>query len=209
MSEITRLDLPFKNLVLTGYVGVGKTTVGQTISNRLEVDHLDVDDEIETREVMSINKIREQYGEARLRSLEYELCREAGLIRQAVVVVSGAALLDTRNYTVLNETGYIVCLTCELGEALRRLHLASEQRFRDVTVRRRTLGRLRREYAIIERRDLLQLDTTHMTIDEEVDILIRFWQKAEPTDPRFRYGPPPRIDPPERRPVGSPRWSTD
>jgi shikimate kinase len=202
MSEITRIDIPYKNLVLTGYVGVGKSTVGRAIGQKLEIQTFDVDEEIELRELMSIAKLREQYGDARLRALEHDLCREAALIRQAVIVVSGAALLDSRNYRILSETGSIVCLACELGEALRRLHAASEVHFRDETIRRRLLGRMRREYAIIEREDILQLETTHLTIEEEVTLLIRYWKDGEPNDERFRYGPPPRIKPPAPRIAG-------
>jgi shikimate kinase len=202
MSEITRIDIPYKNLVLTGYVGVGKSTVGRAIARNLEVQLFDIDEEIELRELMSIAKVREQYGDARLRALEHDLCREAGLIRQAVIVVSGAALLDPRNYQILSETGSIVCLACELGEALRRLHLASEVHYRDEAIRRRLLARMRREYAIIEHKDILQLETTHLTVEEEVSLLIQYWKDGEPSDERFRYGPKPRIKPPAQRVVG-------
>lgn len=202
MPEITRIDIPYKNLILTGYVGVGKSTIGRAIGQSLEVPVFDIDEEIELRELMSIPKVREQYGDARLRALEHDLCREAGLIRQAVIVVSGAALLDSRNYRILGETGRIVCLACELGEALRRLHMASEIRYRDETIRRRLLARMRREYAIIERSDILQLETTHLTVEEEVTLLIRYWKDDEMNDERFRYGPPPRITPPTQHPVG-------
>jgi len=202
MDEITRIDIPQKNLILTGHIGVGKTAVGRLVGERLGVRVFDVDEEIETHEVMSIAKVREQYGDARLRALEYDLCREAGLIRQAVVVVSGAALLDPRNYRILSGTGSIVCLACDLGEALRRMHLASEKRFRDTLTRHRMVARMRREYAIIERVDILQLETTHLPIEEEVTILIRYWKDGEPGHPRFRYGPPARIVPPARRVIG-------
>jgi shikimate kinase len=207
LTEIPRLDLPYSNLVLTGFLGVGKTTIGRYIAREMGLDIVDVDEEIELREVMSIAKIREVYGDSRLRSLEHELCRHAALMRRSVVVVPGAALLDSRNYRLLNDTGTIIVLACELGEALRRLHLASEQHFRDHTIRRRMMSRLRREYAVIQDERLLQLDTTHLTIEEESELLVRTWLTGEPDDPRFRYGPPPPIIPPERPKVGiSSRW---
>ncbi|HEC23409.1 MAG TPA: hypothetical protein ENI95_10895 [Chloroflexi bacterium] len=201
-GSISRLDLPYKNLVLTGFLGVGKTTIGRHIVRRLGVDFLDIDEEIELRELMSISKIRELYGDSRLRGLEHEMCRRAALMRRAVIVVSGAALLDSRNFDVLTDTGQVVCLSCELGEALRRLHLASEQHYRDPVIRRRMLSRLRREHAVINDERLLQLDTTHLTIEEESDLLIKLWLTGEPEGPLFRYGPGPRIEPPPRAPVG-------
>ncbi len=201
-GQISRLDLPYKNLVLTGFIGVGKTTIGRQIVRRLGVDFLDVDEEIELRELMSIAKIRELYGDSRLRALEHDLCREASLIRRAVIVVTGAALLDLRNFELLTETGQVVCLTCELGEILRRMHLRSEQHYRDKAIRHRLLSRLRRERAIMEDRRLVKLDTTHLSIEEECDLLIKFWRTGKAEEPPFHYGPVPGIRPPLKPPVG-------
>ncbi len=202
LSAVSKLDLPYKNLVLTGFLGVGKSTIGLHLMRRLSVDFLDVDDEIELREQMSIAKVRELYGDSRLRSLEHELCRQAALMRRAVIIVPGAALLDARNYDLLSDIGYVVCLTCELGEALRRLHLTSEQQYRDPTIRRRMFSRLRREHAIVDDPRFLQLDTTHLTIEEETSLLTRLWLTGEPEGSLFHWGPREKIKAPPRPPVG-------
>lgn len=201
-GEITRLNLPYRNLVLTGFLGVGKTTIGRHISREVGVPFFDVDEEIEVRELMSIAKLRELYGDSRLKTLEYELCRQAALMRQAVIVTSGGALLDPRNYSALTDAGLLVVVTCELGEALRRLHLSDSQLFRDRTIRHRMLSRLRREREIINNPTLLQLDTTHLTIEEETELLIRLWASGEPEGEHFRHGPPPPVKPPPKAPVG-------
>ena len=49
-SDFSSLDLPYTNLILVGFVGVGKTTLGMYIAEQLGVDFVDVDDEIEARE---------------------------------------------------------------------------------------------------------------------------------------------------------------
>ncbi len=202
LRSVSRLDLPYSNLVLTGFLGVGKSTVGRTIAQGLGVDLFDVDEEIELRELMSIARVRELFGDTHLRTLEHDFCRQAALMRRAVVVVSGAALLDERNFSLLTSTGQVVVLTCELGEALRRLHLANEQQFRDRTTRRRLLGRLRREYAVVKDARLLQMDTTHLTVEEEAELLVRLWINGQPEGKHFRYGPPPPITPPPKAPLG-------
>lgn len=201
-SEITRIDLPYTNLLLTGFLGVGKSTVGRNIVKRLGVDVFDMDEEIEVRELMSIAKIREVYGDNRLKALENDYCRQAALMRRAVLVIPGAAMLDARNYNMLSDVSRVICLSCELGEALRRLHMSSEQQFRDATIRRRMMSRLRREFEITNDPRLLQLDTTHLTLDEETDLLIDYWLTGEPQGPLFHEGPPPRIRPPSRKLVG-------
>jgi len=201
-APISRLDLPYKDLVLTGFLGVGKTTVGRYIAEQLEVDCFDLDEEIETRELMSIAKIREQFGDSHLRTLEYDLCRQAALMRRAVVVIPGAAMLDPRNARAFADAGQIVCLTCELGEALRRLHLSSEQHYRDVTIRRRMLSRMRREYVITSDPQILQFDVTHLTVEEEADLLIKLWIGEEPDKARFRYGSPQPTQTSPKHPIG-------
>jgi shikimate kinase len=179
-EPISRLDLPYQNLILTGFVGVGKTTVGKAIADKLEVDFMDVDEEIVRREGMSIRQIRQEFGDARLKILEADVCRESAFRRQAVIVVSGAALLDQRNADLLGGTGQVACLTCEMGEALRRLHMAYEETFRDPKERQHLLSRLRREYGIVDDERHVQIDTTHLTIEEVVDELVHLWQYGEP-----------------------------
>lgn len=201
-ASISRLDLPYKDLVLTGFLGVGKTTVGRHIARLLEVDFFDLDEEIEMRELMSIAKIREQFGDSHLRTLEYDLCRQAALMRRAVIAIPGGAMLDPRNARAFSEAGQIVCLTCELGEALRRLHLSSGQHYRDVAIRRRMLSRMHREYVITDDPQILQFDVTHLSIQEEADLLIKLWTGEEPDQERFRYGSPRPVKVPTKNLVG-------
>jgi shikimate kinase len=200
--DITPLDLPYTNLILVGFVGVGKTTLGRYIAERAGVDFIDLDKEIETREEMPLGQIRQVYSEAHLRLVEHELCREASLRRKAVIVVGGAAMLDQRNYDLLSQTGQIVCLVCELGEALRRLHMADEERFRDAKQRGYLIGQLRRESPIVEDKRLLQLDTTHLTVEHSAEALLHLWRTGKPADSAFHQGPPHRPSPPPRRPTG-------
>jgi shikimate kinase len=201
-TTLTRVDLPYNNLLLTGFLGVGKTTIGRLVSRRLGVDLFDLDEEIELRELMSIAKLREQFGDSRLKSIEYDLCRQAALMRKAVLIIPGAALLEKRSYGPLTEVSVTVCLICELGEALRRLHMASEQQYRDPVIRKRMVSRLRREFEVALDPRILQLDTTHLPVEEEADLLINLWGTGRMDHPAFHMGPKPGLKPPPRSPVG-------
>jgi shikimate kinase len=201
-TTVTRVDLPQKNLLLTGFLGVGKTTIGRVIARRLGVDLFDLDEEIELRELMSIAKLREQYGDSRLKAIEYDLGRQAALMRRAVLIIPGAALLEARTYGPLTEVSVTVCLVCELGEALRRLHMASEQQFRDPVIRKRMSSRLRREYEVTQDPRILQLDTTHLPIEDEERLLINLWATGQLDHPVFHMGPKPGLKPPPRSPLG-------
>jgi shikimate kinase len=202
LVSVNRIDLPFKNLLITGFLGVGKTTIGRAVAKRLGVDFFDLDEEIEMRELMSIAKLREQYGDSRLKSIEYDLCRQAALMRKSVLIIPGAALLEPRTFGPLTEVSTVVCLTCELGEAMRRLHLTSDQQYRDAVIRRRMLSRLRREYEIVRDPNILQLDTTHLATDEEMGLLIKVWATGHADHPAFHMGPKPAFKPLSHGPMG-------
>ena len=68
-----------KNIVLTGFMGTGKTVVGRAIAQTLDREFVDMDTLIEQREGMTIPEIFTRYGEAYFRERERELCRELGL----------------------------------------------------------------------------------------------------------------------------------
>ena len=59
-----------KSLVLTGMMGVGKTTIGKLLAKRLKVKFIDVDKIIERNEKKSIKRIFEDNGEKYFRKLE-------------------------------------------------------------------------------------------------------------------------------------------
>lgn len=61
-----------KNIVLIGFMGVGKTTIGQLVSKKLGRDFIDIDHEIEKDFQMTIPEMFQQKGEAFFRQTEKE-----------------------------------------------------------------------------------------------------------------------------------------
>ena len=66
-----------KNLVLTGMMGSGKTTIGKSLSQRLNMQFADIDDIIEKKNGLSISAIFEQRGEKAFRAEEEEESKKA------------------------------------------------------------------------------------------------------------------------------------
>ena len=64
------------NLILTGFMGTGKTQVGREVARRLGRPFLDMDDEIEARAGKPVPRIFAEDGEATFRQIEAELCQE-------------------------------------------------------------------------------------------------------------------------------------
>src|SRR5262249_18224236 len=105
---------PYHNLILTGYMGVGKVAVGRAIARQLGVVFVDLDTELHLREGIPGDEIRQLFGESRLRALENELCGELSLRRSSVLSIGGVTLLDEDNYKRLSNSGPILVLTCSL-----------------------------------------------------------------------------------------------
>jgi shikimate kinase len=166
---------PYRNLILTGTMGVGKTTIGQRIAAQMDgAAFVDMEIQIQDREGYTPAQIRETFGEARLRQIESDLIEEITLRRSTVIAISGVTLLETINLDRLRETGPLLCLTAALGEILRRLHVMQGGQFHEVRNRSLALGRLKRE-GQVRSLNLPSLDTTALDIDETIRQATAFW----------------------------------
>ncbi len=109
-----------KNIVLTGFMGAGKTAVGRELSHLLGWKVIDVDDEIVKAQHMTINEIFGRFGEPAFREIEADMIRKVARNRNAIISTGGGAVLRQENMDVLRETGVIVCLWASPETILRR-----------------------------------------------------------------------------------------
>ncbi len=108
------------NVVLTGFMGTGKSTVGAALANLLNYDFIDTDTLIES-EHGPIPTIFADEGEARFREIERATARHLAERTELVISTGGGMMLDRRNETVLSATGRIVTLEVPPAEILRRV----------------------------------------------------------------------------------------
>lgn len=113
-------------LVITGFMGTGKTTVGRRVAQMLGREFVDMDCVIEAREGRSISSIFEANGESYFRSLELALCAEIAGRSNLVVATGGGTLVDGRNRTALRNAS-IVCLDAEAETILARVGKSSRR----------------------------------------------------------------------------------
>lgn len=100
-----------KNIVLTGFMGTGKSAVGKEISRRLSMRFIDIDHEIEKAEAMPIKDLFAQKGETYFREIEAEMIRKFSAERRIIIATGGGAVLREENLAALRENGMIFCLT--------------------------------------------------------------------------------------------------
>lgn len=98
------------NIVLCGFMGSGKTVVGNELSKIMGRKFVDTDELIEQEQGVAIKAIFATHGEDYFRDLEFECCKKVSELKNCVVSTGGGALTFERNVEALKKTGKIVFL---------------------------------------------------------------------------------------------------
>ena len=101
-------------IYLVGFMGCGKTSIGELLAERLAWDFVDLDSEIERKAGSRIVEIFDQLGEPAFRALESQaLVKQLDLIKQSrarVVALGGGAFVDARNRATIERFGVSIWL---------------------------------------------------------------------------------------------------
>jgi shikimate kinase len=108
-------------IVLVGLMGVGKTTVGRRLANRLDLPFVDADEEIVRAANLSIVEIFERFGEAHFRDGERRVI--ARLIDQVpkVIATGGGAFIEAETRALILENATVIWLTADIDTLVERV----------------------------------------------------------------------------------------
>ena len=110
-----------RNIVITGFMGTGKSTIAEIVARKLKRPFVDMDVEIETRAGFSIPQIFRRQGETAFREMERQLVHELALRHGLVIATGGGALTDDDNRAMMGQHGLIVCLNASKADIRDRL----------------------------------------------------------------------------------------
>lgn len=100
-----------KNIYLIGFMGVGKSTIGKLLAEKINGQLIEMDETIEAEQQTSINEIFATQGEAYFRDLESALVEKISSKDNQVVSCGGGVVLREENVSIMKKSGTIIFLS--------------------------------------------------------------------------------------------------
>lgn len=167
-------------IVLIGFMGTGKTVVGQRLASVLGVPFVDTDALIEARTNTSIPSLFETRGEKSFRAIEKEVIQSLLDRERSVIATGGGAVIDPDNFDVLKCLGTIVHLSAPASDILART--GGDAAVRPLLAGEDPLERIRslqRERSPVYGRADYEINTSGHTVEETVEIVLAWIHNHE------------------------------
>ena len=111
-----------KNIVLCGFMGSGKSTIGNLLSKKMGMAFIDLDAYIEKKENKSVSQIFEESGEEYFRQLERDAVKELAYKKSIILATGGGTLTFQQNVDILkNADNKIILLDLPVEVVAKRL----------------------------------------------------------------------------------------
>lgn len=115
-----RMDSTAVRYFLIGFMGVGKTTIGRDLANRLGMPFYDLDDEIEGSTGRRIREIFAEGGEAEFREIETRVLRQIVGNDSGVIATGGGAFIKPENREIIRSAGVSIWLDGATDQIIKR-----------------------------------------------------------------------------------------
>ena len=161
------------NIAVYGFMGVGKTTIGRLLAEKLGYDFIDMDTEIEKREKTTISEIFRDQGETRFRQLESNLIKELSQKDGLVIACGGGAIANPENAETLSKVSRMVSLTASIEEIIERTNQDNSRPLLEVENPVKEASKLyERRKPVYRKYAEVTIDTTGKTPDEVVEMVL-------------------------------------
>jgi shikimate kinase len=115
-------------IILIGYMGAGKTTVGKALSKELGITFYDLDWYIESRMRKTVSEIFAERGEEGFRKIEYNMLHEVAEFEDVIISCGGGTPCFFDNMDYMNQQGLVVYLKAEPEVLYKHLQMARVER---------------------------------------------------------------------------------
>ncbi len=163
-----------RNIILTGFMATGKSSVGRRLAVMLGYDFLDLDTLIAAEAGMPISQIFAIQGEAAFRALESRMVDRVAGRRGCVVATGGGTIVNQRNLEALKRSGVVVTLTADPDTLVARIGPTDDRPMLWGGDTRERVRLLLEERAQAYARADLIVDASAQTIDQVVKHILDF-----------------------------------
>jgi shikimate kinase len=159
----------FKNIILTGFMGVGKTSVGTRIAKDLGYSFVDTDNLIEADQKVTITEIFSNFGEQFFRDVEARIIADVLQNEGQVVSTGGGAVIRDENRDAFRKNGITICLTARPEVIYDRIRHETHRPLLQVPDPLDKIRELLAARAPFYHQADLIIDTSDLTVDRVID----------------------------------------
>jgi len=168
-----------KNIVLIGFMGTGKTTIGRLLAGRLKRPFIDTDKRVEYECSLPISEIFSQFGEDYFRQKEKDVILQVSRYHNVIIATGGGVVLSPENMKRLKKNGIIIALTASSETILERTGRRSNRPLLvDVISRQQVVDQLLEERDELYQRADFSIDTTRSSPQHVITEIIFFLRQA-------------------------------
>ncbi len=181
------------NIVLIGFMGAGKTSVGRAVSEKMNYSFEDCDEIIKEKKSMSIEKIFSDYGEEYFRKLEYQTVLELSQLKKSIIATGGGVVLNKKNISNLKNSGIIIYLKASPLTIYRNItNDAKNHKDRPLLKNKNVYDRI---LALMKEREKMYncydyvIETDNLTIEETAEKILDIAQWSMTSEKLFNHFP--------------------
>ena len=167
-----------KNLVLTGMMGVGKTTIGKMLSKKLKLKFLDIDRIIEKKEKNTIRDIFRNKGEEYFREIEKKITIEELNKKKAVIALGGGAFINTFIRREVKNTSISFWLDLDTTSLLLRLKNAKKRPLLNLNNLEQNVNKIYSRRKKIYNESNFRVKCSSINQEEIVDNIIKLYESS-------------------------------
>ena len=167
-----------KNLVLTGMMGVGKSTVGGKLAKKLKLKFVDIDQIIESKEKATINEIFKNKGENYFRKIEKKITLEELKKINLVVALGGGAFINKTIRKEVKDSSVSFWLDASLKSLLPRLKNLTKRPLLNEDNLEKKMNKIYSERKKIYNESAFKIKCDSMKIDEIVNTIIKLYENS-------------------------------
>jgi len=161
-----------ENIIITGFMGTGKSIVAKKLARKLKMEFIDMDRAIEECQGMSISDVFGRYGENYFRKQENKLVKELSQKENMVIATGGGTFLSSDNARILSQKGKIICLYADSQIIYNRLKIKNNRPLIKGKNVRNKINHLLGKRKKIYDNFYWKIDTTNLSVQEVVDKII-------------------------------------